>query len=632
MNELRAHVPDAVAVLRPFVEAGVFGPTEVQVAAAVARLEPGIHPDVLVALAVATRAPALGHVGIELAQAAHRVLDRHQEDGADLPWPAPRPWATTLARSSVVATADTADDHPLRPLVWDGTRVYLQRYFRHEVVVAEELRRRAEAPTPHPHPGAAAILDRLFPPPAPGAEAIGPDLQRDAVEAALTNRLTVLGGGPGTGKTRTIARLVAAARHLADLDGRTLEVALAAPTGKAAARMTEAVHLAVAEAEAEGSIGADLAAALRATQATTIHRLLGPRFDGTFQHDARDPLVADVVVVDETSMVSLPLMARLLRALRPAAQLVLVGDPNQLASVDAGTVLADVVGPVGAPVPAGQLPLGPTASGPLAGRVTVLRRTHRFGAGSGIEAVADAIRDGHVDEALDLLRGGLAGVRWVSPDDPGPAAEVEARVVDAAVDVVRAAVVGDARAGLAAATRIKVLAATRSGPNGLFDWTARIERAVAAQTFGAGAFRRGRWQVGRPILVTVNDRVNQVANGDVGLTVASVDDRGGTGGAMVVALPDPGPDGVRLLAPSRLRSVETWWAMTIHKSQGSEFPHVVVALPADGSPILTRELLYTAVTRAKEELTVVATEAALRTAIGRPVARASGLGPRLWPS
>lgn len=615
-------VPAATAGLDPFVSAGVFGPTEIQVAATVARLEPGLHPDVLLALAVAARAPRLGHVGIELAEVAHRMLDRHQEDLPTLPWPEPKAWARTLAASPAVATPDTWDHRPVRPLVWDGTRIYLQRYFAYELAVADQLRARAEAAAAPPGEGTGAVLDALFPPrDGPG----GPDLQRRAAESALGHPLAVIAGGPGTGKTRTIARLVAASHQLARAEGRSFSVALAAPTGKAAARMTEAVHQAVVDAEAEGAVEPWLAEVLRSAEATTIHRLLGWRPGGRFRHDHRDPLVHDLVVVDETSMVSLPLMARLLDAVRPQARVVLVGDPNQLASVEAGTVLGDVVGPAGAPTPVGQLPLAPVVDGPLAGRVTVLRRVHRFGAGSGIEALADAIRDGHVDEAIDLLRGSAADLTWVALDDASAMAALEDVVVGTAAEVVEAARAGDAERGLDAATRVKVLAATRLGANGLIDWTTRIERSLADRVPLYDGNRGRAWHVGRPVLVTMNDRINKVANGDIGLTVAGAD-----GAPMVVALPDPG--GVRYLAPARLREVETWWAMTIHKSQGSEFPHVVVALPHRESPILTRELLYTAATRARTHLTVVADEGALRTAVGRPVARASGLGPRLWSS
>ncbi|QXC63296.1 exodeoxyribonuclease V subunit alpha [Aquihabitans sp. G128] len=645
-------VPASVEVLRPFVDAGVVGAGEVHLAATVARLSPGTDPLVLLAVAVAARAPQLGHVGIELAAAADRVLDRFDEVAVALPWPDAGPWAAALASSPAVAAPADARREPLAPLVWDGTRIYLQRYWAYEAEVAADLRLRAGASA-----GGPAIdhaIAELFPAPGEG----GPDLQLAAATVALGHRLSVIAGGPGTGKTRTVARLLAAAQRAAAADGRNLEVALAAPTGKAAARMTEAVRQAVAEARAEGVIDAALAERLVATEATTIHALLGWAPGVAFRHDREHPLTHDLVVIDETSMVSLPLMARLLQAVRPEASLVLVGDPDQLASVDAGTVLADLVGERGptrtgpalvaprrrraapvedpatprlfdpdvlaapTPTPASPPPeVSVTADAPLEGLVTVLERVHRFGAGSGIAALADAVRRGDADAALALLDGSRADLTWARPDRPAAVASVEEAVVAAATEVARAALAGDAEAGLAAALRVKVLAATRHGDGGLYDWTARIEAAVGAAVPELAA--TARWYAGRPVLVTANDRINRLANGDVGLVVAR---DGGT----AVALPQGAE--VRYVPVSRLHEAETWWAMTIHKSQGSEFPHVVVSLPGVRSPILTRELLYTAITRAREQVTLVATEEALRLAIGRPVARASGLGARLWPT
>ncbi|MCU1499283.1 MAG: exodeoxyribonuclease alpha subunit [Acidimicrobiales bacterium] len=664
MSAYRPLLAASVVHLAPFVEAGLFGPGEVQLAATVARLQPDTSPAVLLAVAVAAKAPELGHVGIELGAVARRLLDGRDEEPADLPWPADGAWRAALEASPAVARPAGAGVEPIAPLVWDGERIYLQRFWAYELSVADEVRRRAVRVAP-PTDAVRRALSALFP---PIAGSTGPDGQRRAAEVALANRLSVIAGGPGTGKTRTVARLLAATQQVAAVDGRSVEVALAAPTGKAASRLTEAVHQAVAEARADGVIPDELAGRLAATQATTVHALLGWVPGVRFRHDRLHPLPQDLVIVDEASMVSLPLMARLLQAVRPDASLVLVGDPDQLASVDAGTVLADLVGPRGggalsaAPPPA-DVRAGPSpaqaaapararrrrsapvpddadmprlfdpdhlpeptaaaaaATAPLQGLVTGLHRVHRFGSDSGIAALADAVRRGDRDGALALLDGSRDDLVWVRPDVPAALAAIEGEVVDAAVDTTRAALAGDAAAGLAAAVRIKVLAATRAGDHGLHDWTARIEAAVRARVPElAGG---DRWHAGRPVLVTANDRVNQLANGDVGLVVSQ-------GAGTIVALPTG--DGIRFVPVSRLHEAETWWAMTIHKSQGSEFPHVVVSLPGARSPVLTRELLYTAITRAKQRVTIVATEDALRLAIGRPVARASGLGARLWPT
>ena len=338
-------------------------------------------------------------------------------------------------------------------------------------------------------------------------------------------------------------------------------------------------------------------------------------------------------------------MARLLDAVRTGARLVLVGDPYQLASIEAGTVLADVVGPVDddrgdrreeqsgdrpdegvAAVDRRGHPGRPTGGGsarsrpPLSDRVTVLRRMHRFVADSSIALLAEAVRSGDADAAIAHLRSGRTDIAWVDAGDDDGVRRLRHLVASVGVDVVRSALQGDADGALTAAAAVKVLTATRRGPFGLDDWTARIESEVASRL--PELDRRHRWYVGRPVIITGNDRVNQVANGDVAVVIRRH-------GAMVAAMAGQGE--LRYLSPSRLDRVETWWAMTIHRSQGSEYPHAIVSLPAATSPILTRELLYTAVTRGSRQLTMVGTEEAVRTAIDRRVARASGLRHRLWP-
>jgi exodeoxyribonuclease V alpha subunit len=622
----RCVVPAEVSVLLPFAEAGVFTSFEVQLATSAVRLQAGVSDEAILALAMAARAPRLGHVCAELDRVAGQFVDSEDPTGAldAMPWPSIDAWAAALADSGLVAHPDHESPELVPPLVVEGNRVYLQRYWHYERSVADDLLVRARhegvmAGSALPEGTGAAldsVLDTLFRP----GDSLQPDLQREAVRRAMTSRVSVIAGGPGTGKTHTVARILAAAQVMSAADDRRLDVGLAAPTGKAAARMGEAVEGAVLALESDGTIGPALAQVLAGTDAMTVHRLLGWLPGERFRHDRQNPLPHDLVILDETSMVSLPLMARLLDAVRPEARLVLVGDPFQLASIDAGTVLGDVVGPserTGDPegVAAGQ------SSGTLAGRVTVLRRMHRFGSDSAIAALAEAVRAGDADGALALLGDDQADVHWVGDIDGDRSDDVLDLVAKAGIESVEGALAGDAHASLAAANRIKVLTATRQGPRGLYDWSDRIESAVAEEVPQMHRIRR--WYVGRPIIVTGNDRVNRVFNGDVGVVVDH-------DGEMRVAFAE-GED-IRYLPPSRLDMVETWWAMTIHKSQGSEFPHVVVSLPQAESPVLTRQLLYTAVTRAREELTIVAGEASLRAAINRPVARSSGLRDRLWPS
>lgn len=593
------------SVLEPFVAAGVLDAAAVHAAGTIARVVGGLDPAVLLGAALAARAPSFGHVCIVPAAVAESiVLDDTDAVALDtLPWPEPAAWNEQLATSGAVRAAGDAGNGVSLPLIWDGTRLYLERYWQFERRVADDLVRRARTGggIAAESPELTEILDRLF----DAGSGPAPDLQRQAAQLALTQHLAVIAGGPGTGKTRTIARLLAAAHHLALADGRAIDVALAAPTGKAAARMTEAVHQEVAAAGETGPV----AEQLLATEASTLHRLLGWTPGVEFRHDATNPLPHDLVVVDETSMVSLPLMARLLAAVRPDATLVLVGDPYQLASVEAGAVLGEIVGPTpGAP-----------ERGPLAERIVLLERVHRFEADSAIAAIAEAVRTGDANRALELLRDDEAGeLTWISDDDAAGIAAVQRDAAAHAVDVVAAARAGDAETGLRLAMDQKVLCATRFGPLGVHRFGDRIE-VLASRTLAPGAMQV-RWYVGRPVIVTRNDYPNRLVNGDVGLVVAGADRPVVVFGAA---------DGIRELGVSQLDEIETWWAMTIHKSQGSEFRQVVITLPPAPSPILTRELLYTAVTRAKERVTLVASEASLRAAIARPVARASGLAGKL---
>jgi exodeoxyribonuclease V alpha subunit len=600
-------VPEQVAVLQPFVDAGVFDAGEVQLCAAFVRLVGDLSGDELVALAVAARGPRLGHVCIDLADVERLVVDVGGDPVGDLPWPPLDRWTASLAVSNLVAPSDAHREGPLRPLVWDG-RLYLHKLFHHELAVATDLAHRAAGSDTGDADALEEVLDGLFGPDDPS----DPDRQRGAVRTALTRRVSVIAGGPGTGKTRTIARLLAAARQVAAGRGEVLDVALAAPTGKAAGQMTDALLQAVAMAEAEGVLDPAIADVLRQQQAVTLHRLLEGIPGVGFRRDARRPLPHQLVIVDETSMVSLPLMAHLLAAVRPDATLVLVGDPDQLASIEAGSVMSDVVGPGDSAASDG--------GSPLAGRVTVLTRSHRFAEDSAIDALRTAVRNGDADGAIEVLTGPQPDAVWIRDTDEPAIDRLVGKLVAAARESIVAAQSGDAVAGLEAMTRIKVLAATRHQPFGLYDWTRRIERAI--QAFDPPVRTGPRWYVGRPVIVTANDQPNRLLNGDVGLVVRH-------GDGMAVAF--PGAAGPRLVSPSQLERVETWWAMTIHKSQGSEFPHAVVSLPADTSPILTRQLLYTAITRAKDRVTVVGGESAIRGAIERPIARASGLRHRLWP-
>jgi len=603
----RRRLPPLTDELRPFVEAGVLGPAEVHVASSFVRHSPTpMAPEVVLGAALAVRGLSSGHTCVVLSTVASTV----GVDGTDpdllvaLPWPEPARWIQAIEDSPMVdQPPGTPHEGTVLPLIWDSGRLYLRRYWLWERSVADGLRARA-GQIHTLGTDASPILDRLLGPPDRAEE---PNRQRLAVEVGLARTLAVIAGGPGTGKTRTVARLLASLHELSG--SHPPEVALAAPTGKAAARMTEALRHELSMIE----VSDRTALALERTEAQTIHRLLGSYGSG-FRHDHQNPLGHELVVVDETSMVSLPLMARLLDALRPEARLVLVGDPDQLTSVEAGTVMGDIVGAVNASTNTG-----------LEDSVVRLQRVHRFGSDSPIARLAGAVRSGDVDHVLAQLKASATGadaeVTRLDPTDDTARAMPQEESAQQASTIIDAARRGDAPLALSLLSARRVLCANRRGPDGVERWSAQIEQAVER----LGLTTRGRWYAGRPILVTRNDYTTRRSNGDVGVTVADPD-RGSGRDDLVVAFDDGA-----LVDPTRLDEIETLWAMTIHKSQGSEFDDVVIVLPPPPSPILTRELLYTAVTRARRSVTIVATEESIRACVNRPVSRSSGLRHALDP-
>ncbi len=576
--------------LRAFNEAGVLAAADVHVAARLMALAGEDDPEVALAAALAVRAPRLGHVYADLATVRDTTVVDVEEpiDIAALPWPDVEDWVARLSASALAGG----------PLRLEGTRVYLDRYWREERQIADDLRAFAGDP---PAGAATAVggpavredvlrdgLARLF----------GPEdgRQRAAAEAAVRRRLAVIAGGPGTGKTTTVARI--AALLVEQADGPPPLIALAAPTGKAAERLGEAVHYEARRIRVEPAVRD----ALLALEPSTLHRLLGPRRDShtRFRHHRGNRLPHDVVIVDETSMVSLTQMARLVEAVRPEARLVLVGDPDQLSSIEAGAVLGDIVG-------------SGTAEG-----IVVLDRERRYG--GGIAALARAIRAGDADGTIGVLREAPEGVRWLEHDAAGGEAlePIRRRAVDAGRAVFDAARAGEDAAALAALGAFRLLCAHRRGPYGVAAWGPQVEGWLAADV--GGFSRDERWYAGRPLLITQNDYGLRLFNGDTGVVV-----RTETG--VAAAFRRQG-DVVRV-APSRLDAVEGVHAMTIHKAQGSQFRTAAVLLPDRASRLLTREMLYTAITRAESELILVGTEDAVRAAVERRVIRASGLRERL---
>ena len=612
----------ASGLLHEFNDAGVLAAADVHVARRLAELIDGTDDSVLLATALAVRAPRIGHVFVDL-ERIHETATVDVDDPIDLttlPWPDPSGWVARVEASGLAG--------PDRPLRLEGSALYLDRYWREEQQVAADLAALAGAADAVRIDILADGIARLF-------EGEAPDVrQKQAAAAAVLRRLAVVAGGPGTGKTTTVARIVALLEEQALATGAAPPlVALAAPTGKAAARLAEAVHGEAAR------LNVDLAIRTRLLEleASTLHRLLGwkPGTHSRFRHDRGNRLPYDVVIVDETSMVSLSLMARLTEAVRREARLILVGDPGQLTSIEAGAVLGDIVGPAAeAPRMSTEVRsavekatgaavegTAPAADVPVGDGTIVLRTVHRFG--GGIERLADAIHAGDADAAIAALTD--ESITWIDTDAGDPAAlDQLAPVRDGAVKtglaVIDAARDGDAARAIRELGAFRVLCAHRRGPHGVATWMPRIETWLAGERPG---FAAEPWYVGRPLLVTENDHAIRLYNGDTGVVVTSP-----STGRPTAAFERQGE--IVSFSPTRLAAVETVYAMTIHKSQGSQFATAAVLLPDPASPILTRELLYTAVTRAQQHLILAGTGEAVRAAVNRPIARASGLRQRLW--
>jgi exodeoxyribonuclease V alpha subunit len=477
-----------------------------------------------------------------------------------------------------------------KPLILDAHgRLYLHRYWQYESQLATAIRERI---------GGAADCDaallqhgltRLF-----GKATTETDWQRVAAEAAVRRNFCVITGGPGTGKTWTVVAVLALLHEQSAARGEQLRVALAAPTGKAAARMKESIQRTLASdpkfSTARGQLD---------HEATTLHRLLGTIPDSPyFRHDAMRPLAVDVVIVDEASMIDLALMAKLFAAVPATARLVLLGDKDQLASVEAGYVLGDI------------------CDAPLPEHIVELRTNRRFAEGSGIQLLSRAVNGGDADAALARLESPHADV--TSTSLPPPAALPDA-LRSRVLDGYRACLESDEpHTALTRLGAFRILCAVRRGPYGVEHLNRLAEQTLA----DAGLIEREATHAyrGRPVLITVNDHQLQLFNGDVGMLLPDPE----AGGELRAWFLDASGK-LRRVLPARLPAHETVFVMTVHKAQGSEFDRVLFVLPDRDTPVATRELVYTAITRARASVELWHRPEILRAAIARRTERSSGL-------
>jgi exodeoxyribonuclease V alpha subunit len=539
-------------------------------------------------------------------------------------------WLAQLGACEQVWQVDEFDYG--EPLVLDGERLYLRRYWRDERLVAQTIRTRAQSTRPVDPAHVRHWLDILFSARRQGEAQ--PDWQKLACAVALRGSVAIITGGPGTGKTYTVARLLALLFASAGGQAAQQRIALAAPTGKAAARLKQSIEKALGElAERVGDALPLREHTARMGPARTLHSLLGARPDTrAFAHHRGNPLDVDVLIVDEASMVHLEMMASLLDALPPSATLILLGDKDQLASVEAGAVLGDLCHDAQAgnyseatleyvrAASGEQIPDDfAGAGGPLAQQTVMLRHSRRFGGPIG--QLALAVNAGEVARAEEVLRAGDGAVRWIEHAQQAQVLQLALAGYRPYLELLAQGPGGEhedwVRAVLQRFEAFRILCAVREGEWGVEGLNAAIEQRLEQDRL---LRRGGEWYVGRPVMVTRNDYGTRVFNGDIGLTLA---DPARAGSLRVYFLEG---DAVRSVLATRLRHVETAFAMTVHKSQGSEFRHTVLVLPQDRGGMLARELVYTGITRASEQFTLVSpTSAVLGEAILRRTHRASGL-------
>jgi exodeoxyribonuclease V alpha subunit len=597
-------------LLREWAVRGWLRELDIALARFFAELDPNATPLLLLGAALTSHQLGRGHVCLDLAATLKNpdaVLLLPPEDetaSASVQLP-----GELLRGSSLDAWQDALAASPLlsaenAPLVIEGARLYLRRYWQYEHTVSDRLAA-FQQETVNVPPDLESRLEQLF-------ASDNPE-QKQACAIATLHRFAIITGGPGTGKTTTVVRLLALLQTAAVEAGQPLAIRLAAPTGKAAARLTESIRAQVNALPITGEVRANIP-----REVATVHRLLGSLPETRhFRHDKQNPLQLDVLVIDEASMVSLEMMANLLDALPATARLILLGDKDQLASVEAGAVLGDLCATD-------------------ATHIAKLTHSHRFGNDSGIGQLAQAVNAGAAPAARGLFKGQSGGeifaVSLRDVDDPmlnellreGYAFYLNALHArptscdDAAVEKWAANI-------LNAFDQFRLLCAVRQGPWGVEEQNRHIVQTLFPN-------EKRNWYAGRPVMVTRNDYSVNLMNGDIGIALElPAPELGSAPGLRVVfpqnaGNPSDGNPGLRYLHPSRLSEVETAFAMTVHKSQGSEFAHTALLLPDAKNPVLTRELLYTAITRAKTRFSLIESgDGVFEDALVRRVERYSGL-------
>ncbi|WP_318375193.1 exodeoxyribonuclease V subunit alpha [Enterobacter sp.] len=585
-------------------------PLDVQFALTVARDD---EPAVMLVAALLSRDAGEGHVCLPLSRLSVAEFNRLYPHLLPLLEEAgvPDDWRAMLLASPAVS----AGDEPT-PMVLAGERLYLNRMWCNELTVARFFCE-ANQPLPVNEDEIKRSLDDLFP------ATDGINWQKIAAAVALTRRISVISGGPGTGKTTTVAKLLAALVQTAN--GDKCRIRLAAPTGKAAARLTESLGAALRQLPLSDEQKKRLP-----DEASTLHRLLGAQPGSQrLRYHAGNPLHLDVLVVDEASMIDLPMMSRLIDALPPHGRVIFLGDRDQLASVEAGAVLGDICAWVNAGyspqraeelsrLTGMQVPCGKQQGAEaLRDSLCLLQTSYRFGSDSGIGQLAAAVNRGDKPAMRAVFSQGFTdiGKSTLQTGD-----DYQAMIDDALAGYERyLQLVRDGAPPedvLAAFSEFQLLCALRDGPFGVGGLNERLEQRLAQKRWLV-RHAHSRWYEGRPVMIARNDSALGLYNGDIGVAL----DRG-QGTRVWFPLPD---GTIKSVQPSRLPDHDTAWAMTVHKSQGSEFDHAALILPGQIVPVVTRELVYTAITRARRRLSLYADDRILAQAIATRTERRSGL-------
>ncbi|MGD0624984.1 MAG: exodeoxyribonuclease V subunit alpha [Thermodesulfobacteriota bacterium] len=592
---------------------------DIQFAGFITRLSGKENPELFFAAALASHYQGEGNICFDLSAVAGKKL---LEDDPDSPiCPELNKWIGILKKEDIVGRPGD-----YKPLILDGPRLYLYRYWDYEKKLIDILRERANNGSPVVDEGLLKDgLNRLFPNKSLGET----DWQKVAGFTSALKKFCIISGGPGTGKTFTVAKILALL--LEQRKGENLRIALAAPTGKAAARLQDAIRNAREGLNCPDNIKTAIPA-----EASTIHRLLKSIPDSPyFRFDAQNPLPADVVVIDEASMIDLALLSKLAQAVPSGSKLILLGDKDQLASVEAGAVLGDICDTgndhgfsekfqESFQRVTGEILIdrrGSTGQPGMSDSIVQLRKSYRFGSSSGIGAVSRAVNEGDANLALSLMKDpAYPDIQWHGlPRPEALASVIRDRVISGFSGYLKKR---DPIEIMDLFNDFRILCTVRDGPFGVHVLNLLVEQILRREGL---IQQESRWYPERPVMVTKNDYNLRLFNGDVGITLVDPE------GNKELRVFFPSQEGaIRKFPPLRLPEHETVYAMTVHKSQGSEFKQVLFILPDGLSPVLTRELIYTAITRAKQKVEVWGKEEIFHAAVSRRIARTSGLRDALW--